>query len=697
VLRSPRRTAAVERGIRRLPSQPIALDAVARLAAQLLGATMGMVTLVGAERQHTAGVYDLPPELVRGQGAPLSLSVCKYVVSADHPVFSEDMAADPELHDHRLAVEHGVRAFLGVPLRGTDDQPLGALTVLDVRPRRWTDNDASVLLVVGQVIGPIPVTEDTCPVGLGGCDPYHPAGFLNALLDSLDPAVLGCVGDGDVVLANEALRRVLGLPPDVPPARLEDLVAGRLFRPDRTPLPVEENAMRRALAGEPVHDEGVLVRVPARPERVFVVKGGPAAGRTGEQVGAVIAMHDVTAVRRAERFYSCSAQVLQALTADVGSAERDTRVLEAVCTALGWPHAELWLADPVLDSLRLEARWTAPGRPPVVAGTTTVRGSGISGAVWASGRPLWVPDLTADRDGREPGPDGGEYAAAGLRTALAVPVQGEQTIGVLACFSDVPESDEVLLTTLLGGIAAQIGQFLAYSQRDQLLRELTRARLDFSTLAGHEIRTPLTSIIACAEMLLEDPIAAVGPSRQVAEVISRNAAALHATITQLMDFAAIQTGAIPMAREPVGLGELLEEAAGDLHRPDGIDLRMELHARPTVLGDRARLRQAMDALLSNAVKYSPDGGPVHVALAVERGTVSFTVTDEGIGVPVGEQDRLFEYFFRSSVARLRQIAGAGLGLAAARAIVEQHGGRIVVDGQYSDGTRMTVLLPEHRP
>ncbi|WP_083661917.1 sensor histidine kinase [Actinophytocola xanthii] len=696
MLSDPRRTAAVERGLQRLPSQPMSLHAVARLAAQLLGASMGMVTLVGAEREHVAGVYNLPPELVRGRGAPLSLSVCKYVVSANYPVSSEDMALDPALRGHRLALEHGVRAFLGVPLRGTD-QPLGSVTVLDVRPRRWTDDDVSVLLAVGQVIGPIPVGEDACPMGLGGCDPHHPAAFLTALLDTLDPAVLACVGDGNVVLVNQALRRVLGLPPGAPPARLEDLVAGRLFRTDRTLLPIEENPMRRALAGEPVHDESVLVRVPSRPERVFVVKGRPATGSAGERVGAVVAMHDVTAVRRAERFYTCSSQVLEALTADIDLDDRYHRVLEAVCTALGWAHAELWLVDPVRDRLRLRAGWTAPGRPPVSVRETTAPGVGISGAVWAAGRPLWVPDLTATRDERDTRPDGGGYAAAGLRTALAVPVQAERTVGVLACFSDVPESDEVLLTTLLGGVAAQIGQFLAYSQRDQLLRELTRARQDFSRLAGHEIRTPLTAIISCSEMLLEDPVAAAGPGRQVIEVISRNATSLHAVITQLLDFAAIQTGAVPMDRGPVELADVLEEAVRNLDYPPGIDLRVEFRARPTVRGDRMRLRQVMDALLTNAVKYSPEGGPVHVALTAERGTVSLTVADEGIGVPAEERDKVFEYFFRSSAARQRQIPGAGLGLAAARAIVEQHGGRIVVDGQYALGTRVAVLLPDNRP
>ncbi|OLF18594.1 sensor histidine kinase [Actinophytocola xanthii] len=707
VLARPRRTAAVERGTRVLATLAMPLDAIARVAAQWVEATMGTVTLVGAEHEHLAGVYNLPAELVRGSDAPLSWSVCKYVVSADHPVFSEDMTADPDLRGHRLARDHGVRAFLGVPLRGTDDQPLGALSVMDTRPRSWTDAELSVLLRLSQIIGPLPTGQaDRAPSrsyrteGESDLDLWEP--FLAALLDSLDPAVLGCLSNGAVVLSNPAARRLLGDPPGAVPTRLADLVKGALFRSDGTPLRVRETALWRALHGEPVHDREVVVRLPERAERTFVVKARPvrAGGRAGADdppVGAVVAMHDVTAVRRAERFYTCAMEVFHALTDPEPTADRGVTVLTSVRTALRWAHAELWLADQT-GPLRLAAQSSAPHLPSVAGPGTAARGEGISGTVWATGEPLWVPDLSAPH-GPRPDGDGAPrraYAAAGLRTAIAVPVRDRESVGVLACFSAAPETDEVLLTALLEGIAAQLGRFLAHSEQDHLAEELSQSRQAFLGLAGHEIRTPLTSIISYTDMLRADPGAPPELVNQIIEIIGRNATTLHDVITRLLDLVDLQTSTEPMTREQVDLADLLHQAAAEVARPADVELSLEIDARPVVLGDAARLRQVVDNLLTNAVKHSPHGGLVHVCLCAGPDTVRLAVADNGAGIPADERGKVFDYFFRTTATRHHQVPGTGLGLATTRAIVIRHHGTIAITPNLPTGTTVTVHLP-NRP
>jgi signal transduction histidine kinase/PAS domain-containing protein len=704
VLTEARRAAAVEQGTRMLPALGMPMDAIARVAAQWLNAPMGAVTLVGAEHEHLAGVYQLPPALVRGCDAPLSWSVCKYVVSADHPVFSEDMTADPELRDHRLARDHGVRAFLGVPLRDADDQPLGALTVLDTRPRSWTDSDLSVLLRLGQIIGPLPTDRlDQQPPRSGATNGQPDSRlrdpFLAALLDSLDPAILGCLPDGAVALSNPAARDLLGDPPGAVPTRLADLAKGTLFRPDGTPLTVRETALWRALHGEAVDDREVVVRLPGRAERVFVVKGRPVHpggpdGTHDPPVGAVVAMHDVTAVRRAERFYACAIEVFDALTDPEPITDRGVSVLGAVRTALRWPHAELWLADQA-GVLRLAAQSSAPRQPSVTGPTTATRGEGLAGTVWAIGEPLWIPDLTAAHGLRPDrvGPRFRGYAAAGLRTALAVPVRDRQTVGVLACFSDAPEHDEMLLTALLEGIAAQLGRFLAHSQQEHLTEELSQTRQAFLGLAGHEIRTPLTSIISYTQMLRDDPTTSPELTHQLVEVISRNATTLHDVITRLLDLVDLQTSTEPMTRERVELADVLHQAAADLVRPPGVELRLEVNARPGVLGDAARLRQVLDNLLTNAVKHSAGGGLVDVCLCAGPDLVTLVVADNGTGIPADERGKVFDYFFRSTASRDQQVPGTGLGLATTRAIVQRHHGTITLTPNRPSGTVATVQLP----
>ena len=199
VMTDPARLAAVHRGRRMLPTLPMPLDAIARLAACLLDAPAGVITLTDEDQQHVAGSFGVPATLAGG--ASLAYSVCKYVVSADAPVRVADMAADddPQLRDHPLCSEYGVRAFLGVPLRDAGDRPLGSLTVLDTDARAWTDAQLSTVLEVAELIGPLPAT-DTAPAGI---DP-------GVVLDTMAEAVVALDPDGRVAGWNRAAQDMFG-------------------------------------------------------------------------------------------------------------------------------------------------------------------------------------------------------------------------------------------------------------------------------------------------------------------------------------------------------------------------------------------------------------------------------------------------------------------------------------------------------
>ena len=125
----------------------------------------------------------------------------------------------------------------------------------------------------------------------------------------------------------------------------------------------------------------------------------------------------------------------------------------------------------------------------------------------------------------------------------------------------------------------------------------------------------------------------------------------------------------------------------------GVELVLDLAQAPPVLGDRGRLFQLLDNLISNGVKFTPEGGTVTVAVRPAGDRVALEVRDTGIGIPAAEEERLFERFFRASTAVDRQIPGTGLGLYIARAIVDAHEGTISVESEVGSGTTFRIELP----
>ena len=114
---------------------------------------------------------------------------------------------------------------------------------------------------------------------------------------------------------------------------------------------------------------------------------------------------------------------------------------------------------------------------------------------------------------------------------------------------------------------------------------------------------------------------------------------------------------------------------------------------PDIYCDSDRIEQCPDHILSNAIKYTPDGGEISIKARAEGDTVLISVTDNGIGIPEKDIDRLFERFYRVDKARSREAGGSGLGLSIAKEIIERHGGKITIESKYGEGTTVTVYLP----
>ncbi|MEU4562627.1 ATP-binding protein [Actinoplanes sp. NPDC023936] len=692
VLANPVRLRAVERALHTLQGRAGRADDIALLAARLLNAPMAAVTLVGNDEEHFLGMHGLPEEFRQTRRAPLEYSVCKYVVCADHVMLSRDMSAEPDeaLRHHAIVREYGVRAFVSVPVRNDEDRPIGSVTVLDRHPRDWAGEQVDMLVTIAETL------IVTAPTAVAALDE---GAFLAALLQSLDAGVVACDAAGRVVFANRAMRELRGLPLDGPlPDDYEDSTVAVLTTPDERAMPWEQTPLIRALHGETVINEDVHVHVPGHRCRVTATTARPIIGAGGRLVGAVAVAHEATALRRAEKFRACHLAVEQVLKRSWSAAEAAPGVLRAVTGALGWPAAELFLVDDATGVLEAVGHWDASGfDPDDFFGHTPVPGEGITGRVWQTGRAIWVPDIALSPELRTAHErERVEICLRrGVRTALAVPVRDGGTLfGVLTCYAGTQEYEPDLLTVLLDGVAAQIGGFVSRRRAQELARQLARAQSDFVDLVGHELRTPLTSITANATILAEESAGLDADGRQMAAVIARNAAALQRIADTLLDLAGLDSGHLGLDLRRVDLVSLVADACACARRgADGLTLIAELPAELHLLADPERLRQMVDDLLSNAVRYSPPGASVHVAVRADGLMANLCISDTGIGTPADERARVFDRFYRGSNVRHQGTSGSGLGLSLARAIVLLHGGTIRLEENRPTGTVVNVHLP----
>jgi signal transduction histidine kinase len=237
---------------------------------------------------------------------------------------------------------------------------------------------------------------------------------------------------------------------------------------------------------------------------------------------------------------------------------------------------------------------------------------------------------------------------------------------------------------------------LLEQEREQVvhLQQLDSLKDEFVALVSHELRTPLTSIQGYTEILLEDTL--VEEQRGFLNVIGRNSNRLMCLVDDLLLIAEIEGGKLALELVELRIDELIDDAAATarpLATEKGIDLQIDAATDLRILGDRSRLGQVLDNLVSNAIKFTPTGGTVRLTSSSEAGNAVVEVTDSGIGIPLAEQAQMFGRFFRSSSARAAEIPGTGLGLAITRGIVESHGGAIGFESEEGVGTTFRVSLP----
>ena len=234
------------------------------------------------------------------------------------------------------------------------------------------------------------------------------------------------------------------------------------------------------------------------------------------------------------------------------------------------------------------------------------------------------------------------------------------------------------------------GSVIAFSDVTDLVNALT-AKDEFVASVSHEFRTPLTSILGYVELLLADEPAKA--QREMLEVIRRNSERL---LTLVSDLLSSRNGQLIVTPEAVDVAELVRSSVSSAiprAAAAGVVLEARTPERLEAHVDGARISQVLDNLVSNAIKYSPDGGSVLVSLEQEDGHLACRITDTGMGMSPEDASEVFAKFFRSSTVRRTAIPGVGLGLPISKAIIEAHGGTIGVDSTLGEGTTFTFRVP----
>jgi signal transduction histidine kinase len=221
----------------------------------------------------------------------------------------------------------------------------------------------------------------------------------------------------------------------------------------------------------------------------------------------------------------------------------------------------------------------------------------------------------------------------------------------------------------------------------------------FISVAAHELRTPLTPITGYLEMLLDDEFGPlVDTQRETLEIVRRSTRRLEGLTSDLLDVTRMEAGRLTLVLNPTDLSLLTESVVAEysslLHAKSQ---HISVHIPPDVplaLCDEARAAQIIGNLISNASKYTHQGGKITVSLALdeEEGFVQVSVTDTGVGISAADRQKLFDRFFRAKSADYTRAHGSGLGLHITRSLVELHGGRIWFESEVGKGSTFHVTF-----
>jgi PAS domain S-box-containing protein len=537
---------------------------------------------------------------------------------------------------------------------------------------------------------------------------------LDAILRGVDDGITAQDPAGRVIYANDEAARAMGC------ASTRTMLAAplpELFKrvevldEDGLPVPLEALPAFRVLRGTEAPEAAVCFRYRATGEvRWFIMKATPVFDDNGAVELVITISHDVTERRRNERAERALVNVSAALGESLDSAATLSKVARivvpsfaALCLVhlrdgggaiqrVATAHADAAQMDAFLEKDRLfPPDLGAPYGP---------------GKVIHTGEPDLVRDAGAffaalsSREQKSASEHARLLTRLGARSLLCVPLAARgRTLGAITFVASplVASYDERDLAFALE-LGRRAGLAVDNARLYSETRDAVRARDDFLTVASHELKTPLTSMLLAVQSILRgtrrgDDAPAPAPLLAKIAIVDRQSQRLAQLIEQLLDISRVTAGRLVLDIEAFDLPELcravLARHEGDL-RVAGCVVELHVEGPIEVRWDRTRIDQVITHLLSNAIKFGP-GKPIEIEITDAPGRVTLRVRDHGIGIDPADQERIFQRFERAVSAR--HYGGFGMGLWISRRIVEMLGGSILVESSPAAGSTFTVELP----
>ncbi|MCX6028426.1 MAG: GAF domain-containing protein [Chloroflexi bacterium] len=399
-------------------------------------------------------------------------------------------------------------------------------------------------------------------------------------------------------------------------------------------------------------------------------------------------------------------EVTHRISAILNPKELLAQVSDLLCARFGYYHVHVFLVDETGEYLVAHGGSGKVGRR-IVADRLRLRmgDQGICGLAASAGQTIVVNDVRADPRYQP------HRLLTNTRAEAAVPITlGAQVVGLLDVQSEqigaFDETDRFVLETFADQVAIALENARLYQIEQARALELTNAyeelkaldrmKDEFVQTVSHELRTPLTFIKGYVELLQEGVMGDVNDEqRNALRIIAQRTENLIHLVGEIISFArADSVGLTPL---PVSLAEIADGAVQSAQAVAvqlGLELATDFEAGlPLVQGDVQRLTQVFDNLIGNAVKFSPHGGMVTVRLRSDDHFVRAEVIDQGIGIPLDAQSRIWERFYQVDGTKTRRFGGTGLGLAIVKRLVEAHGGRVGVRSVEDQGSTFYFTVP----
>lgn len=375
--------------------------------------------------------------------------------------------------------------------------------------------------------------------------------------------------------------------------------------------------------------------------------------------------------------------------------DRDARIMDALRVGCEMFGERVGVVARIADGIHTVTHAHGPGTGPEPGQARPLAGT-VCALTMDSPGPVAIDHLAASPWRNHPG-RAGQRAESYIGTAIEV---AGRRYGTVSFYGPQPVDApfRAIDRQFVGMLGQWIGTVLTEGEQERTLRESLEAHVDFIATTNHELRAPLAGIRGITHLLLSGARGDLGAEqRELVESAQRAADHLLALVDDLSELSRIDAGSPALDLGPVDAGELVARAVamvGPLADEAGHSLTVTAGAPSAALvGDDRRLTQVVVNLLVNAIRYTPGGGQIAVAVTTSEHDVEMSVTDNGPGIPADRLDTIFDRYSRLRPRGGDRYLGTGLGLAVSREVARLHGGDIFVASQEAVGSTFTLVLP----